>query len=492
MIKPITFALTKCLFITAFFTSSPTRTTAASNWLWATPLANKKASAGHAIAVDEDDNTYVTGIYGNKTHQSIGTHLWHSSGGEVLLAKLDSSGKVLWQRFAGGDGIDSGNAVAVFGREAVYVAGYFSGTVKFGGLKLRAAENSKTRAYAPADGFLARFNVDGNVIWVRQFGGVALDQAYAIATDHEGNVYVTGYFQGSATFGSVKLVSRSQPDDYHDPDTRYGDAFVAKYDSRGNALWVRQAGERGMNAGHSIAVDAAGSAYVTGMFDRGSINFDGTLVAATNDSNFIVKYDRDGKVLWAQPTAGMGYYGRANSVAVDDSLNAFVAGSFTFTRNVGPITLSEEPGGNNDVFIAKYSGDGKVLWCKQAGGKSHDTCEGLAVDRFGNAFLTGSFDEKATFGTLEVHAAPHDPRISGYESFLVGYGPSGDVTWTDTIHRNASMNGLTVCKNGDICVIGSFRDPIVFNKTVLKTRTDVWGEPVGDTFVAKYRPRVKN
>src|SRR5262249_15670487 len=148
---------------------------------------------------------------------------------------------------------------------------------------------------------------------------------------------------------------------------------------------------------------------------------------------------------------------------------------------------SSQSGGNNDVFIAKYGSDGKGLWCKQAGGESHDTCEGLAVDKLGNAFQTGSFDGKANFDAMKVQAQPHDPRISGYESFRFSYDGSGDVGWTDTIHRSASMNGIAVTSNGDICVMGSFRDPVVFDKTVLKTRTDMWGEPVADTFIAKYR-----
>jgi hypothetical protein len=483
-------AFVQSLAITLPFITEPASVAAAGSWVWATALANKKPCGAHAIAVDQDDNIYVTGIYGHKAWQSIGTHLWHSSGGEVFLAKLDSSGKVLWQRFAGGDGIDSGNAIALF-RHDIYVAGYFSRTIKFGDIKLQAAQNSKTRPYEPADGFVARFNAEGKAIWARRFGGAALDQAYAVATDGEGHIYVTGYFQGAASFGSIKLDSRTQPDGDHDPDTRYGDVFVAKFDRQGNTLWVRQAGEHGLNAGHSIAADSAGNVYVTGMFEQGHISFDGTIVSAKDASSFIVKYDRDGKVVWAQLTAGRGYYGRANSVAVDGLSNAIVAGSFTFVQRVGPFTLSEQPGGNNDVFIAKYSGDGTVLWCKQAGGKSHDTCEGLATDKHGNTFITGSYDETATFGAVEIHAAPHDPRISGYESFLAAYRPSGEVAWVDTIHRNAAMNGIAVTGDGDICVIGGFSNPVVFDKMVLKTRTNFWGESVGDTFIAKYRPSGK-
>src|SRR5438874_11297411 len=96
--------------------------------MWATQLGNKKNCTGKAIALDEAGNAYVTGIYGNNTHQVIGTHTWHSSGGDVFLTKLNPEGKIVWQKFAGGDGIDGGNAVATFGSNVIYVAGNFSKT----------------------------------------------------------------------------------------------------------------------------------------------------------------------------------------------------------------------------------------------------------------------------------------------------------------------------------------------------------------------------
>lgn len=119
---------------------------------WAMQLGNKKNCNGKAIALDETGNAYVTGIYGNKTHQSIGTHVWHSSGGDVFLTKLSPEGKILWQKFSGGDGIDSGNAVATFGSNVVYLAGNFSKTIHFGKTELRAARSKEMRGYSPPDG----------------------------------------------------------------------------------------------------------------------------------------------------------------------------------------------------------------------------------------------------------------------------------------------------------------------------------------------------
>ncbi|MGZ4963051.1 MAG: SBBP repeat-containing protein [Limisphaerales bacterium] len=453
---------------------------------WAVNLGNKKNTTGHSIAINESGYSYVTGIYGNKTYQSIGTHGWHSSGGEVFLSKISPTGKIEWQKFFGGDGIDAGSAVATFGDDVIYVAGYFSKTIHFDQFKLRAAESMAMRKYSPADGFVARFDAHGKVIWARHFGGPALDQAYGIASDKDGNVYVTGYFQGTASFGNLKMESKSKPDRMHDPDTRYGDVFVAKYDLRGNLVWVRQAGESHLNVAHSIAVAADGGAYITGFSEMHRILFGNITVADKEQPCFLAKYDRDGNPVWAQTTAGAGYYGRAATLALDKSSNLFVGGSFIFTQQVSTVTLTN-PTGNNDVFVAKYAPSGTLLWCKQGGGASHDTCEALAVDASGRCFIAGSFDESAKFGRTEIHAAPHSTGVSGYESFVVGYDGAGNVILGKTIHRNANVKGMTSGADNEVYIIGTFTEPVPFGKTTLKPKRDFWGEAVEDTFVLKYR-----
>lgn len=458
--------------------------------VWATRFGDKKNCEGEAIAVDEMGNAYVTGRYGNTTHQSIGTHGWSSHGGDVFLTKVDPAGKVVWQKFAGGDGIDGGDAVATFGNDVIYVAGAFTKTIHFGKTTLPAAKSKETPGYSFPDGFVARFDGDGNLVWVRQFGGPAIDHANGVAVDKLGNVYVTGYFQGKAAFGTMVLESKSKPDGNHDPDTRYGDVFLAKYDLHGNLIWVRQAGELGLNVARAIAVDANGNSYITGFSDDGPIVFGNITVGEKKkpwaQPCFVAKYDANGNVLWAQSTAGRGYFGHPANIAIDNNSNVILGGSFCFTQHVSTVTLHERSG-NYDVFVAKYRPNGTLDWCKQGGGRFHDTCEALAVNADGHVFIAGEFDEKATFDKTEIHAAPHDPRLSGYDSFMIGYNRNGDVKSAQTIHRNASIQGMVAGPHGSIWLTGDFVEPVVFEKTQFKAKTDFWGQRVSDTFVARYQ-----
>lgn len=475
------------VFITCLYAAGLSVTATAQDtnaFLWASQLGGNKGQTAYGMAVDPGGNIYVTGIAGHKSYQSIGTHLWHSSGGEMFLAKLSPAGKVLWRQTAGGSGIDAGIATAVAPGGSVYVGGYFSGKIKFGDVKLQATEDKKTREYTPADAFLARYDTDGKLLWVRQAGGPALDQIYAVATDKEGNAYVTGYFEGKATFGTTTLTSRTQPDGYHDPDTRYGDFFVAKYDPAGKLAWVRQAGDTGLNTGQAIAADASGNVYVTGRFEGAAIHFGNLLVTRTDQYNFVAKYDRDGNILWAQPTAGVYYLEHANnSIAVDASNNVFVAGSFIFTQSVGGITLRANS--NKEIFLAKYDTDGRVLWCKQAGGEAHDQCNGLALDAAGNAYMVGHFNEIATFGTVQVRVQTHEAGVSGYGTYIACYRPDGDLAWVDTPDLNTWIEGVAVDNHGQLVVHGGFRDFVTLGNTTLKAGKDFWGNTIGDVFIAK-------
>src|SRR5262245_21669652 len=108
-------------------------------------------------------------------------------------------------------------------------------------------------------------------VWVQQAGHTAGDNSgRGISLDDAGNVYVTGYFAGTSTFGTTNLTAR-----------RNEDVFVAKYDSGGNVLWVRQAGGDGDFHGFDIAVDGSANAYVIGRFCCGTVSF-GTNTLSAN------------------------------------------------------------------------------------------------------------------------------------------------------------------------------------------------------------------
>jgi len=133
----------------------------------------------------------------------------------------------LWVEQAGGTDIDIGRAIATDGSGNSIVTGEFSGTATFGDTTLTSDGSN--------DIFIAKYDGDGNFLWVEQAGGTDIDIGRAIATDGSGNSIVTGEFRGTATFGDTTLTSVGSS----------FDIFIAKYDGDGNFLWVVQAGGLG-------------------------------------------------------------------------------------------------------------------------------------------------------------------------------------------------------------------------------------------------------
>lgn len=277
---------------------------------------------------------------------------------------------------AGGTGGDFGNDIVVDAGGNVYITGYFSGTATFG-------TTTKTSAGAN-DFFVAKYNPAGLLQWVQTAGGTGEDLSFGLALDGSGNVYVTGYFFGTATFGAYSKTSAG-----------VADLFVAKYDPNGTVQWVQSAGGTNGDFGNDIAVDGSGNVYVIGYF-FGTATFGTTeKTSAGSYDFFVVKYNTSGTLQWVQTAGGSGNdYGYG--IEVDGTGNVYVTGSFQGTVTFGSTPKTSV--GNSDIFLAKYNSSGVVEWVQSAGGTTNDEGRRLAIDGSDNVYMTGSFRDTATFG----------------------------------------------------------------------------------------------
>jgi len=363
-----------------------------SNWLWVKQAGGTNWDYGYGIAVDANGNSYVTGYFYNSA--TFGTTTLTSSGyADIFVAKLDSSGNWLWAKQAGGASFDYGYGIAVDDNGNSYITGVFEEIATFGTTTLTSSGYE--------DIFVAKLDSNGNWLWVKQAGGTGWDDyGRGIAVDANGNSYVTGYFWDSATFGTTTLTSSGN-----------SDIYVAKLDCNGNWLWAKQAGGTGWDDGYSIAVDANGSSYVTGFFME-SATFGTTTLTSSSEyysDIFVAKLDSSGNWLWVKQAGGTDYdcgYG----IAVDANGNSYITGCFNYIATFGTTTLTSS--GSTDIFIAKLDSSSNWLWVNQAGGTIDDGGRSIAVDANGNSYVTGYFEESATFGTTTLIS-------SGYEDIFV-------------------------------------------------------------------------
>ena len=231
--------------------------------VWVKQAGGRQTARGWGIAVDASEHIYVTGVFVGSATFGKGeineTTLTSTNYEGIFVAHYGSSGELLWARQASGPAIQySGKGIAVDASGNSYVTGYFTGSATFG-----AGETNATTLHSDGSGdiFVAKYNSSGELAWAERAGGVADDGSEAIAVDRSGNSCVTGYFEHSATFGEGRANGMTL--------NSFGprDIFVAKYNSSGELLWVRQAGGAAWgNSGRGIAADALGECHLTGYF----------------------------------------------------------------------------------------------------------------------------------------------------------------------------------------------------------------------------------
>ncbi|HEX6792126.1 MAG TPA: SBBP repeat-containing protein [Candidatus Krumholzibacteria bacterium] len=247
--------------------------TAAGTMAWIKMLGGTGYDEGLAITTDALGQVLVTGSFSGTVNFG-GGDLSTSSVDEwdVFLAKYTTNGTHIWSKRFGGIDLEEGTCVRADASGNVYVAGYFAGTVSFGG-------SSLTSTGADVDLFLAKYDVSGNHLWSRRMGGASYEYPGALALDGDANVYLTGYFAGTANIGGTNL-----------PSAGGADVFCAQYDPNGIPISAQRYGGAGADAGQGIALDASGNRFVTGYFN-GSVDFGaGTLTASGTPDMFLAKY----------------------------------------------------------------------------------------------------------------------------------------------------------------------------------------------------------
>ena len=226
-----------------------------------------------------------------------------------------------------------------------------------------------------------------------RIGASSFDYANGLTVDAQGNIYVTGSFSGTnASFGlNVNGVNVTRTSSGSE------DIFVAKYNSSGRVLWVQTAGAPGNNAdrGQKIELDGMGNVYVVGFFS-GTASFSPTesRLSKGDDDAFVAKYDANtGNLIWVAAFGGS-QKDRANAIDTDNQGNIYVVGFFQGQLTLGNQTLTSR--GENDIFIASWTGNADLRWAARSGSSSVDEGESIVWDR-GDIYTTGRFSGTADF-----------------------------------------------------------------------------------------------
>jgi len=184
---------------------------------------------------------------------------------------------------------------------------------------------------------------------------------------------------------------------------RTGQAWTSKHSGDGMLEWSRNWRGTGDEGGNAVAVDSSGNVFVVGHFSSTLQVGTTHLTSIGSCATFINKLSPTGVELWSvsvqatSPGKVAGY-----GIAVDDMGNVLVTGAFEGTLMYGAATIKSA--GGQDVFVMKLDSLGNILWALSAGGEGQDSGNSIAVDRFGDLYVTGSFSGRASFGDADLES----------------------------------------------------------------------------------------
>jgi hypothetical protein len=227
------------------------------NWLWVAHGGGSGNDICYDITTDLDGNSIVTGKYIYLATFGAFSFLCLDSSDDIFIAKADPNGNWLWANSAGGSQPDCGYGISCDLSGDIYATGTFRVTSFFGADSLTMNVNN--------DLYVTKLSSGGDWLWARRAGGNGLDYGYSICTDNTGCSFVTGYFNGTADFGSHIVTSSGG-----------SDIFVSCLDSSGNWLWAMMAGGISNDAGKRILIDNEGYCRVSGNAYGASYSFGST------------------------------------------------------------------------------------------------------------------------------------------------------------------------------------------------------------------------
>jgi hypothetical protein len=396
--------------------------------LWSTYLGGSGQDYGQSIAVNQYGQAYVTGYTASPDFPTLNALQKTKDGNsDAFVAKFSAGGSLLWSTYFGGSDFDYGFGIAVNQYGDAYVAGQ-TYSVDFPTLNAFQAANGGS-----SDAFVAKFSTGGALLWSTYLGGTGFDYATGIAVDPSGHAYVTGY-TGSTDFPTRKAFQRTSPGN--------GDAFVARLSTGGALLYSTYlGGSTGLDYGTAIAADQNGNAYVTGSTDSSDFPIRNAFQAAYGYSGhaFVAKFSVGGSLLWSTYLGGSGF-DSGQGIAVDQYGNAYVTGTTNSSNFPSLNPFQAADGGGYDAFVAKFSTGGALLWSTYLGGNNDETGYGIALDQYGDAYVTGS-TSSTDFPTLHAFRATYGGTT---DTFVAKFSTGGSLLYSSYLGGSSSDAGYGI------------------------------------------------
>lgn len=313
------------------------------------------------ITTDSNNSIYLSAYYFDEIDADPGAEeltLTSNGSGDAFIIKLTEEGELDWATSIGATEFDSSNGITVDSDNNVYITGNLTGTVNF---NPNGQAISISSLNGSTDFFVAKYDESGIFQWAGSMGGYLSEDPFYITTDMDGNVLVTGAFEGNCDFQPGSGVHSITSNDSSN------DIFLLKLSTAGDFLWVKTFGSSASDSGAGIVTDSNGSIYLVGTFkgdisfNPGNVNGDKTNTGDTD--SFVLMLNAFGDFQWVYSFSGVDAEVLTNAIVYDGDNNFYLMGYFIGTVSfemeseaVGFTSISS----SSDIWLMKFSHDGSV------------------------------------------------------------------------------------------------------------------------------------
>lgn len=471
-----------------------------------------------------------------------------SNSTNVYLIKYNPNGEALWATAVTGTSVDTGFSIAIDSNDNIYITGYYftNNSINLlsanGNIGPLFQNNSNIILPGPSnsrDVFLIKYNTSGIVQWATYLSSItptSVDEGNSIIIDNDDNVYLAGKYNSGAQINVKNVVldingNTVSPFQTNSPITLPSTSgidwsFLIKYSPLGQAQWATYLGGTAQGSAKSLAIDSFNNVYITGSYrnllltpptptlfvKNVVLDINGnTVVPYQQDSPitlpnttiqtpfmYLIKYSPTGQAQWATYLSStgansVGTYG--NSLVIDSNFNLYVAGKYytnaqinvqNANGNIGPtfqqnsnITLPATmilPFPREWMFLIKYTLDGLAQWATYLQGITPTSGNSLALDSYNNVYITGTYgyngltplqvmNANGNIGpTFQQNSPIILPNTANLDMYLIKYSPSGEAQWA-TYLQGAGVD------NGNFVAIDSLNNLYVTGK--YSSSTDV-------------------
>lgn len=344
--------------------------------LWIRTFGGKLDDFANALCGDPDGNVYVTGVFTDTAW--FENQMLYTPKTDIFAAKLNPKGKLEWVKSLGTLGGALPNCMAVTDQGGLYIGGLYTGPYS----------DKVSNQRGQTDGFITKLTWDGEISWTKTIGGPGFDEVSMLSTDPWGRVVAGGTFEHQLFVEDQEIQGVSNKS-----------GFLMRFEATGRLLW--QKSFSGVDAQCQVAdatTDLDGNVYAVGKFS-GETDFDAHHKTSKGQTDvFVQKISPKGEVLWVNTLGGSDVEEALNVKFSQDDKSILVSGLFNKVLEFGKKSVSAVF--DNQLFVSRWDLRGNLDEVRIQNFNSLFQCAGRKLDGQGNIWLTGSFTEKTTFGTL--------------------------------------------------------------------------------------------